>query len=357
MHKLSDFLAYIYRGDLKMLASIITVIGAAVVSGELLEQAGSAIKCIVRLDRLRSDSWSKRGALVPKVKNFEIVRDIKLRWRDGKPPIYARVRELLSKHSATRAFWQYQRRKAWVKQWRVTLIADDLRGITAREAWTFFKHFRFPKLLLFELALDFHPSSGVDADFIRQHALFGKSRFRPDRGGAGQLRYGSRFSGKMVRCYQKNSVDAYRVEVELHSSLLPRPRRNNLREIIDSRWTEIGNAGFSIVPGHCRFVKLRFKALGRHLRQRFGERGDVLLEHTRALSTQSLHSALGYLRRKGIHNPHRFLQPLARINTVIEEAIGAWAADFLRPCHELDEIDGVVDKSKRAERTFQGGRK
>ena len=317
-----------------------------------MEQAGTNIKCVVRLDRFRSDSWSKRGALVPRVKGFRIVRDIKLRWRDGKPPIYARVRELLSKHSATRAFWQYQRRKAWVKQWRVTLIADDFRGITAREAWTFFKHFRFPKLLLFELALDFHPSSGIDADFIRQHALFGKSRFRPDRGGAGQLRYGSRFSGKLVRCYEKKPVNAFRVEIELHSSLLPRPRRNNLREIIDSRWPEIGSAAFSIVPGHCRFVKLRFKALGRHLRQRFGERGDVLLEHTRALSTHSLHSALGYLRRKGIHNPHRFLQPLTRINAAIEEAIDAWAVDFLRPCHELDEIGGQADRHRKEKKPW-----
>ena len=305
-----------------------------------------------RLDRLRIGSWCKRGMPVPKVKGFKVIRDIKLRWRAGRPPIYARVRELMSKHSATRAFWQYERRKAWVKQWRVTLIADDLRGITAREAWTFFKHFRFPKLLLFELALDFHPSSGVDADFVPQHAQFGKSRPRPDRGGAEQLRYGSRYSGKLVRCYWKESVNSYRVEVELHSCLLPRPRRNNLREIIDSRWPEIGNAAFSIVPGHCRFVKLRFNALGRHLRQRFGERGDLLLEHTRALSTQSLHSALGYLRRKGIHNPHRFLQPLTRINAAIEEAIDAWAADFLRPCHELDEIEGQTDRPRKEKRRW-----
>src|ERR1039458_7150135 len=144
MNELPDFLAYICRVDLKMLALIITVVGAAVVSGDFMERARTEIKCIVRLDRLRADSWSKRGALVPKVKGFKIVRDIKLRWRDGKLPIYARVRELLSKHSATRAFWQYERRKAWVKQWRVTLIADDVRGITAREAWTFFKPLRFP---------------------------------------------------------------------------------------------------------------------------------------------------------------------------------------------------------------------
>jgi hypothetical protein len=312
-----------------------------------MEQAGTEIKCVARVDRLRWDSWSKRGALVPKVKGFETVRDIRLGWRSGNPPIYARVRELLSKHSATKAFWQYKRQKAWVKQWRVTLIADDLRGITAREAWSFCKHFRFLKLLLFELALDFSPDSGIDANFVPQHARFGKSRFRPDRGGPDQLRYGSRYSGKLVRCYWKESVNAFRVEVELHSSLLPRPRRNNLREIPETRWLEIADAGFSILPGHCSFVKLRFNALGRHLRHRFGDRGEVLLERTRARSTHSLHSALAYLRRKGIHNPHRFLQPMTRINAAIERAIDDWAEDFLRSCHELDEIEGQTHRPRK----------
>jgi hypothetical protein len=317
-----------------------------------MEQAETEIKCIARQDRIRWGSWSKRGALVPKVKGFKVIRDIKLRWRAGKPPIYARVRELLSKHSATKAFWQYERRKAWVKQWRVTLIADDLRGITAREAWTFFKHFRFPKLLLFELALDFHPSSGVDADFVQQHAQFGKSRPRFDRGGPEQLRYGSRYSGKLVRCYWKESVNSYRVEIELHSSLLPRPRRNNLREVIDMRWPELADAAFSIVPGHCRFVKLRFQALGRHLRQRFGEGGDTLLEQIRIRSTESLQAAMAYLRRKGVHNPHRFLQPMTRINGALERAIDKWAADFLRPCHELDEMEGKTDKPRKEKKRW-----
>jgi hypothetical protein len=36
----------------------------------------------------------------------------------------------------------------------------------------------------------------------------------------GRLRYGGRKSAKLVRCYRKKSKNAYRVEVELHSSLL-----------------------------------------------------------------------------------------------------------------------------------------
>jgi hypothetical protein len=210
--------------------------------------------------------------------------------------------------------------------------------------------------LLFELAFDFDPSSGVDDAFVLQHALFGKSRFRSDRGGPGQLRYGSRFSGKLVRCYRKDAVNAFRVEIELHSSLLPRRQRDNRLEIIDSRWPEIADAAFSIVPAHLKFVKIRFGALGRHLRRRFGERGDVLLARTRARSTDSLHSALTYLRGKGVHNPHRFLQPMTQINAALEQAIDEWATDFLRPLSELDEMQSKTSRRKRGEGTFNGGR-
>jgi len=321
-----------------------------------MKRAGTEIQCTVRLDRFRVPSWAKRGMPVPKIRGFKTARDIRLR-RQGKPLVYARVREMRSNHSATKVFWQHDRQRGWAKRWRITLVADDLRGIAAWEAWSVFKHLRFPRLTLVELAIDFHPSSGVDAEFVRQHALFGKSRFRPDRGGPGQLRFGSRSSGKLVRCYQKNAVNAFRVEVELHSSLLPRPLRDNHLEIIDSRWPEIADAAFSIVPRHFRFVQFRFKALGRHLRRRFGERGDELLEQTRVHSSQSLHEALAYLRRKGIHNPHRFLQPMKQLNTAVEQAIDEWAADFLRQCRELDEMQPNTDKPKRREQTFlRGGR-
>jgi hypothetical protein len=311
-----------------------------------MEQAGTHVKCVVRLDRLRISSWCKRGIPVPKIKGFRTVRDIRLRQR-GKPLVYGRLQEMRAESSTTTAYWQYERLKGWASHWRVTLVADDQTGITAEEAWVFYIHFRFPKLLLFELAFDFDVGSGIDEDFVRQHVLFGKSRFRPDRGGPGQLRYGSRSAGKLIRCYEKEAVNAYRVEVELHSSLLPRPRRDNRLEVIDTRWPEIAAAGFSIVPDHLEFVQLRYKALSDHLQRRFGKRGDVLLEQTRVHAARSLRSALGYLRRNGVHNPHRFLRPMTQINAVVERAIDEWAADFLRNPRELDEISGKTTDHRR----------
>jgi hypothetical protein len=321
---------------------------------KVMDETPTEIKCIARLDRLRISSWAKRGMPVPKVRGFKTVKDIRLRWK-GKPLVYGRVREMQSESSTTKAFWQYDPQTGWARRWRITLVADDQQGIAALEGWNIFKHLRFPKLLLFELAFDFSPDTGIDADFVLQHALFGKSRFRADRGGPGQIRYGSRLSGKLARCYQKEAINAFRVEVEMHSSLLPRPRGDKRREVIDTRWPEIADAGFSILPSHLKFVRFRFKALARHLRRRFGEHGDVLLERTRACAEESLHLALAYLRRIRVNNPTRFLQPMTRINDALEQAIDAWAVDFLRPRFELEDIQGKTDRRKRGERRFIGG--
>jgi hypothetical protein len=137
-----------------------------------MELAEAEIRCVALLDRVRIDSWCSRRMPVPSIKGFATVRDIRLRRRD-KPLAYARLREMRSKNSDTTIKWLYQRQKGWVRPWCITQTADDRTGITAPELWTFFKHCRFPKLLLFEFAFDFHPSSGVDADFVLQHALFG----------------------------------------------------------------------------------------------------------------------------------------------------------------------------------------
>ena len=70
--------------------------------------------------------------------------------------------------------------------------------------------------------MDFPEDSGVDEEFVLRFGKFGNARRRKDRGGPGTLRYGSRTSPKMVRCYLKKSLDSYRVELELQ--LRPAPK-------------------------------------------------------------------------------------------------------------------------------------
>src|ERR1700730_9386541 len=129
-----------------------------------------------------------------------------------------------------RADWEDQRQQGWLPPWRITLIADDQTGLTPEEVNKFIKHCRQYRLVLIELALDFAPASHVDEVYVMQHGIFGKSRSRPDLGGPGQLRHGSRRSGKLVRCYWKDQVGAYRVELELHSGLL---RKHDIDGVTD----------------------------------------------------------------------------------------------------------------------------
>jgi hypothetical protein len=77
----------------------------------------------------------------------------------------------------TKVFWQYQRRRGWLKPWRITLVADDCRGLSAEDVHLVVKHCRFYRFVLIELALDFNPMV-MSHDFVRRHGTFGKSRRR-----------------------------------------------------------------------------------------------------------------------------------------------------------------------------------
>jgi hypothetical protein len=232
---------------------------------------------------------------------------------------YGRVRGLIAKNSGTKIGWQYQRRHGWLKGWRIVLSGDDWKGVTGSQFAAVLKRCRFEWVFLVELAIDFAPGMGVDRQFVRRHALFGKSRRDAERGGPGQLRYGGRHSGKLVRCYFKESVGAYRVELELHPRVL-RPRDA-------CRGASVSDFAYSLCPKHLRFVDFQWTTLKSHLRSKFGERAGEILAGTRERSRVSIRAALRYLRKVGVHNPHRFLRRLA-INKQIQTALSRWATTF-----------------------------
>lgn len=71
------------------------------------------------------------------------------------------------------------------------------------------------------------------------------------------LYYGSRKSDKLVRCYKKREVGAYRVEPELHSGLL---RRYGIIELDDVvRLPDV------LCPKQLQFVDFNWNQLARHL--------------------------------------------------------------------------------------------
>jgi hypothetical protein len=281
---------------------------------------------IVRLDRLIAVAWAKPYWKLQRIPGYSVVKDNRVRPQ-GPVATYERVRELRSETSGTRVFWQYRPRPGWLGAWRITFAGDDLNGIAPREALSIRKRCRFAWLVLVELALDFDPSSGIDRAFVRQHAVFGKSRRRTDRGGPQQLRYGTRKSGKLIRCYWKEEVQAFRVELELHSRLLNKGRKKRARERVYELFSDLTGVPSLVFPKHLRFVRVNWRSLNRHLRDRFGPRSEAILETARSKARFSLCAVSRFLRDSGVNNVHRFLIPI-RLNKKIDQALTKWALDF-----------------------------
>jgi hypothetical protein len=131
----------------------------------------------VRLDRLQVVSGAPQGGKPPLLEGYKVVRDWFVRCQTT-TSTYARVRQYQSVTDDTKIFWQYQRLKGWLKPWKVTIVADDESGLSYEEVAKILKHCHHYRFLIIEIAVDFCPSVGVNRRFVRQHAVFGKSRRR-----------------------------------------------------------------------------------------------------------------------------------------------------------------------------------
>jgi hypothetical protein len=272
--------------------------------------------CIVKLDRIQIVADTRRTSGLPHIDDFRTVRDTFVHQQTT-ARTYLRCRQLVNDKSGTRVYWQYAPQHAWLRKWKVTFIADDRRGLMPQDLQPVLKYCPGYCLVLIEVAFDFSPSTGVDAAFIKRHALFGKSRPRPDRGD-GVLRYGSRHSDALVRAYSKPAVKSFRVEVELHSGLLRSKQICKLKDIPRSPQL--------IVPNHFRMVAIHWQSVRRYLVRRFRKAGVPALYRAKA-EAASIHAALGYLRSKQANNVHRFLQALGE-NHLVREAAKTWAMTF-----------------------------
>lgn len=268
----------------------------------------------VVLDRVQIVSWAPQGRKPPVLKGFAITRDCFVRCQTT-TATYARCRQYKSLTDETKIYWQYERQKSWLKPWKITIVADDKMGLFYDDIEKVLCHCKFFRFLLVEVAVDFSPSRGVDRQFVRCHAIFGKSR-RIHRNMKSYLYWGSRKSGKLIRCYKKEVVHGYRVELELHSHLLKREQISTL--------DDFDGIPDAIYPRHFQFVDVDWRRLKQHLLRKHHGRALLAGAQLRAASLSRLRH---YLRRHGIRNFHRFLVPLA-INENIDRALTRWIRDF-----------------------------
>ena len=203
----------------------------------------------------------------------------------------------------------------WLEDAKITLNAGSQHELLRSDLEGWFARFTNPRLLRLELAIDSSPESGIDRDYVRAHARFGKSR--PTGGNSYKtLTYGTNNSDSYARCYQKSELDCYRVEVQFHSRWL---RARAIRSPDD-----ICRAASELVPARISFVQLDFNHLYNHLLVTRGARATELIAEVRRRS-HALHRALKYLKTElEIHNPHRFLQPTPRVNEEVKRAVRVW---------------------------------
>jgi len=132
---------------------------------------------VVRLDRLQVVSWAPPGHKPPSLDGFVVTRDSFVRSQTT-TSTYARCCQYKSVTDDTKIYWQYSRRKGWLKPWKITIVADDSTGLSRDQIERVLDHCRFYRFLTIEVALDFGPQSAVNREFVKRHAQFGKSRRR-----------------------------------------------------------------------------------------------------------------------------------------------------------------------------------
>jgi hypothetical protein len=138
------------------------------------------------------------------------------------------------------------------------------------------------------------------------------------------LRYGSRKAAKLVRCYWKNEINAYRVELELHPGVLDK------HDVVTVQ--DLPKAARAIYPKHIRFAEINWEKLREYLTRRNGENAEAIFEGA-FKRRRSMRRFTEYLRRQGIPNVHRFLVQLT-FNEKVKRALETWAIQFEKEYEE-----------------------
>ena len=137
----------------------------------------TAVGVRAQIDRVQLISWAPKGQKPPTLRDFVVIRDSFVRCQTT-TATYARCRQYKSVKDDAKIYWQYNSQKGWLWPWKITIVADDKTGLSYEEIERVLRRCRVYRFLTVEIAIDFSPSTGITRQFIRQHAVFGKSRQR-----------------------------------------------------------------------------------------------------------------------------------------------------------------------------------
>jgi hypothetical protein len=267
--------------------------------------------CHVRLDRMIVVVDHAPKAL-PEIDEFETRRDLFVRSQTNAPS-YKRVRYLENPKTGTLVWIRYQG-PPWLPDLKITITPKRKSGLRRKEVDEILGRFAGSRILQLELAFDFEFGSCVDRDFVLKHGRFGKSREIVDDS-HDTLHYGGRKSMRFARVYEKEEVNAFRVEIQFQTAWL---RSEGI-----SQPGDLCKLRSRVIPACLSFVELDWRKLERCLIRRGKTVAQTLLEQAHRRSA-SLSRLLKFLRHTArIPNSHRFLRRLS-INNEMVRALRIW---------------------------------
>jgi hypothetical protein len=157
--------------------------------------------CTVKLDRQQLYCIQNPTAALMAVPGFKSLTGHRIdRPADGRFQAFGRVHWFQTTTSQMKVLVESERREGWLPPYRVTLYADDRTGLLPDQVFGVLEVLPDFRMTMLELAFDFAPEQ-MNRRFVREHALFGKSRPVPSVNGTDY--YGTRRGSKRVQVYCK----------------------------------------------------------------------------------------------------------------------------------------------------------
>jgi hypothetical protein len=294
--------------------------------------------CRVRLDRLEVTTSVFERDLILDIPGFRRTSDGLVRRRHPAAFLsYRRLCILTGPRSVRQIHIFYEATMRRLAPRKIALIARDESGLEWTDVRSVLEILPNVRLVMAELGFDFGFASGVDGEYVRAHALFGKSRKKNVAALCGWDSWGSRRGTKFVRSYYKEELGVRRVELQLNRGFL---LRHGIRDVFD--FEKLVN----ILPRHhLLFARLdEARALQQLTNVGHGAGGiNRILEMVRLLDGDLL-AQLSVLRKRGrLINARRVLVPLKK-NQLVKDALREWAATWPKAPIRLGER---IQKSKR----------
>lgn len=201
----------------------------------------------------------------------------------------------------------------WLAPYRLQMYADDQTGLLLDQITSVLEVIPGAALILVELAVDFSPLTGVNAKYVRERGVFGRSQRDLSKNPFGDW-WGARKACKRTKSYMKDAVGGHRVELRMRSAFL---HEHEIYTIFDfHRFAEL------VPRHHIFFARLNEDRLIAWLRRgRYTGKEIIGILREVVKREGCLTDVRKYLSEEvGLKNTRRLLQPL-RPNKFVREAL------------------------------------